>query len=153
MENNISRIDKVLNEIKNKELKQETEIVSFGPNIILHLIQNTAGQLNKLDKISNQLIDYFCNPKNLEMLSSKQRQDLLMDVAELQKDNRDFIFKFVEMANKNAFLNRVLENTSGRNEMVLTDDGHEVISKDMSEKRQELESFVRGLLSERTGQK
>lgn len=153
MENNLSRIDKVLNQIKNKQLQPETELVSFGPNIILHLIQNTAGQLNKLDKISNDLIDYFCNPKNLENLTPKQRQDLLMDVAELQKGNRDFIFKFVEMANKNAFLNRVLENTSGKNEIVVTDQGHEIISKDMSAKREELESFVRGLLSERTGQK
>ena len=140
-EKDLSRLDKALNKIVNLPAEQspiETKLVTFGPQTLMNLVQTEIKKLAELNGISSQLINYFCSPSTLTRLTTDEKRKLLLDIAGLEKDSRDFILQFAELGNKNALLNKIINsslmaptteinNVNNVNNVVVNNHANEVI--------------------------
>ena len=147
----LSRLDKVLNKlVVQDEAKPCTQLTSFGPNTLLSLVESEVKKISDLGNISDQLIAHFCSPLVLNRLSPDDKRKLLMDISELQRDSRDFILKFTDMANKNAMLSKLLKPQVLQPEIIITEQGHQIIDNAASLAKEEaIIGALKGLLDER----
>ena len=74
--------------------------------------------MNRLETITNELLNYLADSKAIKKLSYKEKQYLLTTITNIQDNSRDFILKVAEMSSKNAFLQEVLRVTQEPREII-----------------------------------
>lgn len=148
------KLNKVNNFLQNiqddTEVKQtESEIVLSGPDAIKNILLNETVKLNRLEVITNELLNYLSDPKSIKKLSYKEKQYLLTTITNIQANSRDFIFKVAEMSAKNTFLQEVLRVAQEPREIITSCNGETYISSIDDETRKNLTEILRDVVNER----
>ena len=148
MANNKSKIDFILKnylqDIKKSEL--DTQVVSFSPNAVITMLQNTFNDVGRMDVIQNKLIEYFMNDRVLRDLTNKEKRQLLSEIAEIKNNDKKFIMGFMDMATKNSIIGRLV------NELSYNETENKTLSlslnPDREKKREEIISLARDILDD-----
>lgn len=146
------QLNKVNEFLKNQitEVPKETSIVLNGPDAIKNILINETIKLGKLEEVSNELLAYLTDSKEIKRLSYKDKQNLLRTITEIQTNSRDFIFKVAELSSKNAFLQSVLKATQEPRQILTSSNGEQYISTIDEDTRKNLTEILRDIVNERT---
>lgn len=148
MANNKSKIDFILKNYLQDTKKSEldTQVVSFSPNAVITMLQNTFNDVGRMDLIQNKLIEYFMNDKVLRDLTNKEKRQLLSEIAEIKNKDKNFIMGFMDMAAKNSIIGRLV------NELSYNETENKTLSlslnPDREKKREEIISLARDILDD-----
>ena len=132
------------------EVSKETSVVLNGPDAIKNILVNETVKLGKLEEVSNTLLNYLTDSKEIKRLSYKEKQNLLRTITEIQTNSRDFIFKVAELSSKNAFLQNVLKATQEPRQILTSSNGETYISNIDEDTRRNLTEILRDMVNERT---
>jgi hypothetical protein len=151
MSNDFSPLDNILSssEQSTQIADCRTDVVSVGPNLLLSLVNSTATQLSKLDVVADRLINHFLDPKTIKGYTDKEKEKLLMNIAELQRDKRDALTRYAELANKNDIFNKLMKEINSPTETVIDQTGVPIQTKDLSLKKAALKNLIVEILNER----
>ena len=148
MENNQSKIDSLLNNYleTSKKNQIDTQVVSFSPDCIITMLQNTFNDVGRMDIIQNKLIEHFTKDDVLRKLSNKEKRELLTEISSIKGDDRKFIMGFIDMASKNSIIGRLV------NELTYNQNQNKTLSVTLSpereKRREEIISLARDMLDD-----
>ena len=148
MESNQSKIDSLLNNYleTSKKNQIDTEVVSFSPDCIITMRQNTFNDVGRMDIIQNKLIEHFTKDDVLRKLSNKEKRELLTEISSIKGDDRKFIMGFIDMASKNSIIGRLInELTYNQNQ---TKTLSATLSPEREKRREEIISLARDMLDD-----
>lgn len=148
MESNQSKIDSLLNNYleTSKKNQIDTEVVSFSPDCIITMLQNTFNDVGRMDIIQNKLIEHFTKDDVLRKLSNKEKRELLTEISSIKGDDRKFIMGFIDMASKNSIIGRLInELTYNQNQ---TKTLSATLSPEREKRREEIISLARDMLDD-----
>ena len=148
MESNQSKIDSLLNNYleTSKKNQIDTEVVSFSPDCIITMLQNTCNDVGRMDIIQNKLIEHFTKDDVLRKLSNKEKRELLTEISSIKGDDRKFIMGFIDMASKNSIIGRLInELTYNQNQ---TKTLSATLSPEREKRREEIISLARDMLDD-----
>ena len=148
MESNQSKIDSLLNNYleTSKKNQIDTEVVSFSPDCIITMLQNTFNDVGRMDIIQNKLIEHFTKDDVLRKLSNKEKRELLTEISSIKGDDRKFIMGFIDMASKNSIIGRLInELTYNQNQ---TKTLSATLSPERVKRREEIISLARDMLDD-----
>ena len=148
MESNQSKIDSLLNNYleTSKKNQIDTEVVSFSPDCIITMLQNTFNDVGRMDIIQNKLIENFTKDDVLRKLSNKEKRELLTEISSIKGDDRKFIMGFIDMASKNSIIGRLInELTYNQNQ---TKTLSATLSPEREKRREEIISLARDMLDD-----
>ena len=148
MESNQSKIDSLLNNYleTSKKNQIDTEVVSFSPDCIITMLQNTFNDVGRMDIIQNKLIEHFTKDDVLRKLSNKEKRELLTEISSIKGDDRKFIMGFIDMASKNSIIGRLInELTYNQNQ---TKTLSATLSPEREKRREEIISLARDRLDD-----
>ena len=142
----LKRVNDFLNNSNNSDNQNEINVVLDGTNALSNILISETVKLSKLEQVSNQLINYLTDSKQLSKLTHKEKQSLLMDISEVQNNSRDFIFKVAELAAKNKFLQEVLQLNNKQNHIETSINGECYISSIDDSTRRHLTELLRTIV-------
>ena len=148
MESNQSKIDSLLNNYleTSKKNQIDTEVVSFSPDCIITMLQNTFNDVGRMDIIQNKLIEHFTKDDVLRKLSNKEKRELLTEISSIKGDDRKFIMGFIDMASKNSIIGRLInELTYNQNQ---TKTLSATLSPEREKRREEIISLARDMVDD-----
>jgi hypothetical protein len=148
MESNQSKIDSLLNNYleTSKKNQIDTQVVSFSPDCIITMLQNTFNDVGRMDIIQNKLIEHFTKDDVLRKLSNKEKRELLTEISSIKGDDRKFIMGFIDMASKNSIIGRLVnELTYNQNQ---TKTLSVTLSPEREKRREEIISLARDMLDD-----
>lgn len=148
MESNQSKIDSLLNNYleTSKKNQIDTQVVSFSPDCIITMLQNTFNDVGRMDIIQNKLIEHFTKDDVLRKLSNKEKRELLTEISSIKGDDRKFIMGFIDMASKNSIIGRLInELTYNQNQ---TKTLSATLNPEREKRREEIISLARDMLDD-----
>ena len=129
-----------------KKNQIDTEVVSFSPDCIITMLQNTFNDVGRMDIIQNKLIEHFTKDDVLRKLSNKEKRELLTEISSIKGDDRKFIMGFIDMASKNSIIGRLInELTYNQNQ---TKTLSATLSPEREKRREEIISLARDMLDD-----
>ena len=150
MDYKLDKVNQFLSK-KDENIKPvENNIILNGPDTLKNILFNETLKLNKLENVSNQLLDYLTDSKEMKRLSRKEQQSLLRDIVAIQTNSRDFIVKMAEMATKNEVVRQVIQLSKGPKEIVISENGEVFDSSITETDRRRLEDLLRTMLDDKT---
>lgn len=145
----LTKVNNFLDSVEQDNIAPETQVVLSGPDAIKNILVNETIKLNRLETITNELLNYLADSRAIKKLSYKEKQYLLTTITNIQANSRDFIFKVAEMSSKNAFLQEVLRVTQEPREIITSSNGETYISSIDDETRKNLTEILRDVVNER----
>lgn len=145
----LTKVNNFLNNIQEQETVVESNIVLSGPDAIKNILINETVKLNRLENVTNELLNYLTDPKAIKQLSYKEKQNLLGTITDIQTNSRDFIFRVAELSAKNTFLQEVLRMAQEPREIITSCNGETYISSIDDETRKNLTEILRDVVNER----
>lgn len=148
MESNQSKIDSLLNNYleTSKKNQIDTEVVSFSPDCIITMLQNTFNDVGRMDIIQNKLIEHFTKDDVLRKLSNKEKRELLTEISSIKGDDRKFIMGFIDMASKNSIIGRLINEVTYNQNQTKTLSA--TLSPEREKRREEIISLARDMLDD-----
>lgn len=122
-------------------------LLSSG-DTIKNIVVSEIININKLDKISEELIDYLS--KDLKKQSRKDQQSLLRDIEVIKSNKRDFVFNVAKEMQKNEFLHRIFVASTQPSETVIAEDGTIFQSEITPDTKRELQAILIDLINDKT---
>lgn len=145
----LSKVNQFLQGMNEQNNIMESNVVLSGPDAIKNILINETLKLGKLEKVSNELLNYLTDSKVIKKLSYKEKQYLFNQINTVQNNSRDFIFRVAELSNKNAFLQEVLKLAEGPKEILVSESGEKYISTIDDETRRNLSEILIDIVNER----
>ena len=145
----LDKVNSFLQNIEDTEVVSENQVVLSGPDTIKNILLNETIKLNRLELVTNELLNYLTDPKAIKKLSYKEKQYLLQTITNIQNNSRDFIFKVAEMSAKNSFLQEVLRVAQEPKELITSCNGETYISGIDEETRKNLTEILTEIVNER----
>jgi len=140
------RLDRVQQYLNQIDPAQENEIILDGPETLKGIMVSELTDIQRLSKLSSELITYLS--KDVKRLTRKEQQSLWRDVEAVNARKEDFVFKMAQEANKNTYINQLLEIANKPNEKVITENGEVFGSSITSEQRNNLTAILVDLMND-----
>jgi hypothetical protein len=145
----LDKVNAFLKASKQNENEIVADVIMNGSDTVKNILVNETIKINRLEKLTNSLLNYIGDEKAIKRLSYKDQQELLKTVSTIQNSSRDFIFKVAELSAKNEFIKKVLEVTNKPNEIVTSKIGESYVTALDEETRKSLTEVLRDMVNEK----
>jgi hypothetical protein len=142
------KLNRVNNYLANIEPIKENEVLVSDADVMKNIVANEIQDITRLSKISSELITYLS--RDIAHLSRKEQQSLWRDVEAVNARKEDWVFKIAQEANKNGFINKILDIANQGTEKVISDNGEVFDSSISNENRAQLSAILVDLLNDST---
>jgi hypothetical protein len=142
-----TRIDQFLQDsVDNPPM--ETSAVLNGPDTVKNILINETNKLNRLESVTNELLNYITDSNAIKRLTYKEKKSLLETITTIQNNTRDFIFRVAEVSAKNTFLQELLKTTQGPRQLVQSSNGEVYESNIDDHTRKQLTELLRDMVND-----
>lgn len=148
----MGKLDKVnafLTNLETPKIQEDNTVILSGPDAIRNILLNETVKLNKLEMVSNELLQYLTDSRVIRELSYKDKKSLFETISQVQNNSRDFIFRFAELSNKNTFLQEILKLANTPKEIITSENGETYVSTVDDDTRKHLSEILRDIVNDR----